>query len=244
MLNNAGMKWASSLSIEPDAGKALEEASAKVAVDLKGAQPDAVFVFVSPHHRSDFSKIPALLAKRLNPIHVLGCSGGGIIGAGRELERAPALSLTAAVLPGVDVTPFYLSDDTLPGPDDPPRRWEEVTGVRASDDPNFVILADPFSMMRAEDMLRGLDFAFPQAVKIGGLASGANAPGKNALFLNHAFRPVGAVGLAFSGAMALDTMVAQGCRPIGRPMQVTRSSKNLLIELDKKPALSEVADLS
>jgi len=122
----------------------------------------------------------------LSPNHMLGCSGGGIVGAAREFERTAALSITAAVLPDVIVTPFHLDAESLPGPDDPPRRWEAVAGVHAADSPNFVVLADPFTMTRAEDLLRGFDFAFPQSVKIGGLASGANGPGKNALFLAHA----------------------------------------------------------
>src|SRR5579862_25915 len=243
MSAKAGMKWASALSTATDTDKAVEETCAQISTDLRGARPDVAFVFVSPQHRSSFARAGAAVAKRLNHAHLLGCSGGGVIGAGREAEHKSALSLTAAILPDVQIAPFHLDDDSIPGPDDPPRRWEERIGVKAADEPNFVLLADPFSMMRAEDMLRGFDFAFPNAVKIGGLASGANGPGKNALYLDHAFHRAGAVGLAFTGALSVDTLVAQGCRPVGRPMRVTRCSKNLLIELDRKPALGEVAEL-
>lgn len=238
-----GMKWSSAISTEADTDKALDEALAKVGAELHGEKPDVVFLFVSPQHKKNYARIGAAVVKFLDPRHVLGCSGGAVIGDSHEIERKPAISITAAVLPDVTITPFHLDDDTLPGLDDPPRRWEEAIGVHASDNPQFVLVADPFSMNRAEDMLRGFDYAFPLSAKIGGLASGASGPGQNALYLDHAFRRSGAVGLAFSGELEVDTLVAQGCRPIGKPMRITRCQKNLLIELDKRPALHLLAEL-
>ena len=243
MAVKVGMKWSSAIGTDSDTDKALEEALGQITSELRGEQPDVMFLFISPHHRPNYARAGAAVVKRLNPKHMLGCSGGGIIGAGKELEHKPAISITAAVLPDVKVTSFHLDDDSLPGPDDAPGRWEEAVGVHAADNPKFVVVADPFSMTRAEDMLRGFDYAFPKSVKIGGLASGSNGPGQNALYLDHAFRRAGAVGLAFSGALVVDTLVAQGCRPIGKPMRVTRCSKNLLIELDKKPALAALSEL-
>ena len=43
-------------------------------------------------------------------------------------------------------------------------------------EPQFVLLADPFSFP-VQNLIMGLDFAFPQAAKIGGLASGAQRAG-------------------------------------------------------------------
>ena len=78
----------------------------------------------------------------------------------------------------------------------------------------------------------GLDYAFPGSVKIGGIASGATQPGGNALYLGHQLFDNGVVGVAMSGALAVDTVVAQGCRPIGWPLQVTSCTKNILEEVD------------
>jgi small ligand-binding sensory domain FIST len=51
------------------------------------------------------------------------------------------------------------------------------------------------------------------------------------------------VGLALSGNIALDTIVAQGCRPIGEPMQVTKAERNIILELDEKVPLVVLRDL-
>src|SRR4029079_10750393 len=129
------------------------------------ARPDVVFMFVTPHHRAHFDLIGAGVVSELNPRHALGCSGGGVIGAGREAEQVPALSVTAAVLPNVEIKPLRLEEETLPDPDAGPRAWEDATGIRAPDNPQFVLLADPFSI-HTDEMLEGLDFAYPKSVKI------------------------------------------------------------------------------
>ena len=243
MAANSGMKWASASSDNPKTDGALERIFEKLHDDLQGARPDMAFVFASPHHTANYARIGTTIDGALKPEHLLGCSGGGIIGGGLELEDKPALSVTAALLPGVEIKTFHLQDGDLPGPDDGPKRWEQAIGVQAADEPNFVLLADPYSMMRCEDMLRGMDFAFPKAVKLGGLASGASGPAQNALYRDREFQRAGTVGVAFSGALAVDTLVAQGCRPIGAPMKITRCQRNILVELDKKPALLAVQEL-
>jgi small ligand-binding sensory domain FIST len=49
--------------------------------------------------------------------------------------------------------------------------------------------------------------------------------------------------VALTGDIAVDTIVAQGCRPIGRPMLVTRCDGGLLEELDQRPPLQALAEI-
>ena len=69
-------------------------------------------------------------------------------------------------------------------------------------------------------------------MKIGGLASGGARAYANALFLGDEVHRSGAVGLALHGNVRVDTIVAQGCRPIGETGVVTKCQGNLLMELD------------
>ena len=75
------------------------------------------------------------------------------------------------------------------------------------------------------------------------MASGGQQPGSNALMLDGEVHRSGAVGLAFQGDVVIDTIVAQGCRPIGKPMNLTRCKDNVLLELDGSPALEVLRDL-
>jgi len=69
------------------------------------------------------------------------------------------------------------------------------------------------------------------------------APGANRLFLRDEVFRSGIVGIALSGNLRVETIVAQGCRPIGRPMLVTRCQGNVLFELDQRPPLEWLGEL-
>jgi small ligand-binding sensory domain FIST len=199
-------------------------------------------IFVSPHYQADYDSVPDLVRQGLGPVVVLGCSGGGIIGDGQEVEQRPAVSITVASLPGVEIVPFHLDGDNLPDLDAPPLAWEEAVNVSPSLSPQFVMLADAFSFP-VQNLLMGLDYAYSESAKIGGLASGAQQQGGNALFLDGQVYRSGAVGVALHGNITVDTVVAQGCRPVGQPMRVTESRRNVLAQLDGQPPMTVLKDL-
>jgi small ligand-binding sensory domain FIST len=236
------MRWASAVSDERDFETAVAAAAAAVRRDLPGAPADLVVAFVSTAFASDASWLADQLRAALPHRMLLGCTAEGVIGGGREVEQRPALALTAAHLPNVAVTPFVLAPDALPDEDAPPAAWHAALDVRPDPAPEFIILADPFSC-RADALLAGLDYAYPRSTKVGGLASAARQPGENLLLLGDAARPAGAVGVALTGDVRIDTVVAQGCRPIGRPLQITRCHENLLLELERQSPLGLIRQM-
>ncbi|MFO1351759.1 MAG: FIST C-terminal domain-containing protein, partial [Gammaproteobacteria bacterium] len=151
-------------------------------------------------------------------------------------------SLTAAVLPNTTLTPFHLEAGQLPIADEKAESWRKLVRVGADREPQFLLFADPFSF-DTEPLLLGLDRAYPHSPKIGGLASGATSFGHHALFLDQLVYRSGLVGLALAGDIVLDTVVAQGCRPIGEPLFVTRAETNRIFTLDGKPPLIVLREL-
>ena len=236
------MNWTSALSENP----VLEEAIAECGVAIKnvvgGETLDLAVAFISPHYEDSYDRVADLMAETLGAKHVFGCSGGGVIGNGVEVEQRAGVSITAAVLPNVNVRPFHLEGDLLPDMDAGPDKWGDRVGVQADQDPHFVMLADPYSFP-VQDLLMGMDFAFPRAAKIGGLASGASRQGGNALFLDGEGWRSGAIGLALDGNITVDTVVAQGCRPIGNPMRISKSDRNMLVELDGQPPMEVLRNM-
>ena len=229
------MKWASAISEQISLDDAIGECAASIKAGL-GDTPDLAVAFVSPHYRRDYERVVSVMGEMLGARHIFGCTGGGVIGNGLEVEQRPGLSITAATLPDVEIKGLHLQEQQLPDLDAGPDKWEELLGVAGADDPQFVILADSFSFP-VQNLIMGLDFAYAQASKIGGLASGAQQQGGNALFLDGNVYTSGAICLAMSGNISVDTVVAQGCRPIGSPMRITSSDRNLLAELDGKPPM-------
>jgi small ligand-binding sensory domain FIST len=236
------MRWASSISTEPLLHEALSACEATLRAELDGLAPDLVVVFADVAFDRQIVSVAEFIANRFPGATIIGCTGAGIIGGGQEVEGTPALSLTAAHLPGVELATFHLTESDTPSPDDAPDAWEDRVGTPAAADPHFILLADPFTV-DGEALLAGLDYAFPVAAKIGGLASGGSRPGSHSLYLNGVTHKAGAVGVALSGDIVVDTVVAQGCRPIGHAMRITSAERNMLLTADDRPPLEELQEL-
>ena len=237
------MKWSSSLQQSPSFEKAVAAAVADVRKGLRSGAPDLGLLFVSAAFRSNLVDLWSVLRKELGVRHLIGCTGGGVIGAGREAEDdAAAVSFTGALLPGVDITPFVVQQERLPDLDAGPKSWRDLIGVDPGTKPDFLILSDPFSV-DSDALLAGLDFAYPGAVKIGGLASGGVRPNENLLLCDERIVSKGAVGVALSGDIRVDAIVAQGCRPIGEPLTITQAKENVLISVNDKPPLVYLQEL-
>jgi small ligand-binding sensory domain FIST len=233
------MKWASAVAEPREPGKfnaaeLFADCCAKLQTTIE--KPDLALVFVSSQFQEEFHEIPDLSREFLQAKTLIGCSASGVIGGGIEIEQQPSIAIAAAELPGVEIQPFHIKDEELPDLDAPQGKWEELIGVAGDKTPAFVLLPDPFTF-RIDVLAQGLDFAFPKCVKLGGLASGAHRVGMNALFLNNRVYRSGAVGVALSGDLVVDTIVAQGCRPVGWPLRVTKCDRNFLFELDGKSAV-------
>lgn len=225
------MQWHSASSDARELSGALEASSATLCARLGGAKADLVLVFASDAHRAGFRALLDGIRLRFPGARVVGCSAESVIGGGREIEERPGLSLLAASLPGVHVHSFRIPEHDV---------QQAVAALREElpfdAPPAFVLLGDPFGL-DAEGLVDAFDAAWPGAPKIGGLASGGRAPGETALFLDGERHQGGAVGLALAGEVVLDTLVAQGCRPIGNPLFVTRCRDGFLLEVDGRPPL-------
>lgn len=230
------MQWVSALSTRPSLESALKEVVEQAERSLEGPA-DLGLIFISSAFASEYSRLMPLLAELLPIPALIGCGAIGIIGTNRggvteEVEGSPAVSLTLARLPGVNVRTFHVGGEQLPDLDSPPDTWVDLLGVPAEEEPQFIILADPFSS-KINDLLQGLDYAYPGAPKVGGLAGGDGTRGA-VLFCNYQLYREGTVGVALSGNIVLETIVAQGCRPIGRPYRVTEGERNILLKLEEQ----------
>jgi len=223
------MQWASAGSTQNDTAAAIGEVAAVVRAQLGVAAPDLILAFLSGHHRERFREIPALVQREFSTGLLVGCSAGGVIGGGKEIEQQAGVSVTVAVLPQVTLTPFHLTADDV-------SEWQQRVTLASETQPHFLLLADPFTF-DSEVFVKELDRVYPAGCKIGGLASCGRQPGENALFLGHESWGAGMVGVALSGNIEVDTIVAQGCRPVGQPMFVTKCQRNLVWELDGQPAV-------
>lgn len=231
------MHFASTLATGAHAAGALERALRDLRAALGGATPDLVACFASAAHAAEAEALVARLRAAFPSAALLGCTAQSVIGGGRELEEAPGIGLLAASLPGVEVRPFHLGPEAASA-----RGLARAIGCAPRDEVQLLVLADPWSA-DVESLCAGLDAELPGALRAGGLASGGEGPGQSALFAGDTVRRDGVVGVALRGALRIDTVVAQGCRPIGQPMFVTRCQGQLLEEVDGRAPLEVLDEL-
>jgi small ligand-binding sensory domain FIST len=175
----------------------------------------------------------------------IGCSAGGVIGAGRGVEQVESVSVWAAVLPGVEIRPMHLQaqrvgDSMLVG-GLPSESVSSAAGPAGSVSEVGVLLADPYSFP-VVPFVEHCNKTRPGMPLVGGLAGGALGPGSTRLFLDDQVLE-GAVGVLLSGPVSAHIAVSQGCRPIGPPMTVTRSEQNSLVELAGMPAYEKLKEI-
>lgn len=229
------MKFVSGVSDAAALQDAAADAAAQAVAGL-GADPcHAAFLFGSPSHRSRWVEALARVQDTLHPAVVIGCGSSGVIGGEHEFESGPAVSLLAAHLPGARVHPFAVHPEELElaGPGG---FWMDKVGVVPSQHPSFVLIADPFTCDPAK-LLSDLNGTYPGSPIVGGLVSGGRKDGDHVLCYQREVLRAGAVGLAFTGDVAMETLVSTSCRPIGHPLIVTRAEENVVWELGGQPAV-------
>ena len=238
------MKWVSAISTRPSLEAAVDEV-VQVAQQSLQTRADLALVFISTTFASEYPRLLPLLQERLQVPHLIGCGGGGVIGqteAGKadEIEGQPALSLTLAHLPDVQIHTFHTVADDLPSPDCAPQPWIDLMQVDPAEQPHFILLADA-QTSNIEELLQGLDYAYPSAVKIGGLSSGMSPMEGSGLFCNHTLYQEGTIGVALTGDIEVETIVAQGCRPVGHPYRVAEADRNILLQVEEQLAPVETS---
>jgi len=234
------MQFSSHLATSSDTQTAIDEVCRLASESLDGGA-DLACLFVSHHHVKAMDEQIARIRDRLQVRCLLGCTGESIIGTGRECEEEPAVSLWLARLPGVELLPMQLDFQNTPEggtvvgwPDDLPATWP--------DNATLLLLAEPFSFP-ADYLLQRLGEDQPGVSVLGGMASGAPAPGENRLYIDGGAVDSGAVAVLLSGAVQMKSIVSQGCRPIGQPLVITKADRNAILELAGKSALEWLRDI-
>ena len=168
--------------------------------------------------------------------HLVGCTAGGIIGSRAatvaadsetsttsssndvrectpyEAEATPAVSVTFALLPNVDITTFHVNGEDVPefdgglfqsfgggGGGDGSEFWKRLVGLGSSsttrtneeggeddvdndDDPIFMMIPSPAFQNNLDDFLSGLQYAYPNGQAFGGIASTVSSLARARIF--------------------------------------------------------------
>jgi small ligand-binding sensory domain FIST len=237
-----GLRCGAAASTEPDLAAAIAAAVRGAVAELgPGEQADLAVVFVSQAYGSAIRPAMETLSETVPARVVLGTTVEGLLAGAVEHESGPAVSVWLARLPGATLVPLALEyAQTADGGSFVgwPAELDDGWPPHAS----LLLLADPFTCP-VDRLLARLDEDHPGVPVVGGMASGGYEPGCNTLVVGNRSYDSGAVGVVIGGGVRIRPVVSQGCRPIGKPLVITRAEANVIIELGGKPALERLREI-
>ena len=222
--------------IGADPERAVELAVTEALLPLAGAAPDLACVFVSGLEPDAAGRALADAAEVIGANTVIGCSADGVVGAGQAVEGRPAVSVWLAAAPELRLRSFHLEvirTDTAMTVVGMPEVGDATAGMLVVDPWTFPV--DGF-VSRSNETLPGLPL-------VGGAATGLSGPQGTRLLVDGTVFHRGAVGLLLTGPASVQTLVSQGCRPVGPTMTVTAAEGNLLLGLAGRPALLKLREV-
>ncbi|MGI9621235.1 MAG: FIST signal transduction protein [Acidimicrobiales bacterium] len=202
-------------------------------MDAVGEEPDVAMLFVTAPTLGGLDDVASAIRSTLKPKTLVASSAISVIGNRREVEETSGISLWAGRIEGVRSVRLdakrHADGWTISGFPD---------GI---DDGTLLLVADPFTFP-IDGLLNELETRAPELAVLGGMASAATSAGGNRLMLDTAEFASGAVGFVVPSGRA-ETLVSQGCRPVGRPFTITACDHNLITELGGRPALERLQEL-
>ena len=214
----------------------MAEAARAARAKLGPSPCDLALVFVSQAWDDfDPAELSPILAKELAPLHSLGRNASGAIAGRREVEMKPGVAVLAMRLPGVKLHSFSLAPSELKRLEDG-KSLVALLDLYPTDQPKFLAFGDPMSC-DVDHLTSLFNEGYPGAPLVGGMSSGPQLKRPSWMLLNGEVIENGVAGMALTGDVTFDIVVAQGCRPIGEPLIVTKAEGNLLQELGGRSPL-------
>jgi small ligand-binding sensory domain FIST len=210
-----------------------------VAAGIK--KPDVVFIFMTAAHTQQAEELLQRVRQELSPKYLIGSSAEGVIGRDQEVERSAGLSIMAGELGAATAKTFHIGRDDwrriLMGDDDLAQELSFTPQTRA-----LIGFGDPYSSPMRQ-FLEKLEEKCPSLPLIGGMASSGRSAGENILLRDDQVIDQGFVGISFRGAIDVQTVVSQGCRPIGHHIVVTKAHDNVIEQFGGRPALTVIQEI-
>src|SRR5712692_1815530 len=194
-----------------------------------GATPSLAnlgFLYVTDFFSSHLAEILAFFKTRTKVKHWVGTVGVGICGTGREYLDQPAIAVMLAELPEdsfhvfssiTDQNESFSRDDCIP---------PDLPGYFA------IVHGDPRHSGIVEMVAR-----LAKRMESGFLTGGLTSSRRKVVQIADEVAQGGVSGVSFSRKVSISTRLTQGCSPIGPRHVITACERNLIIEIDDKPAL-------
>jgi small ligand-binding sensory domain FIST len=159
----------------------------------------------------------------------VGTVGSGICSTGIEIYDEPAAAIMLAALPENSFRFVPAGLDALVEMLKANREWIAAHQARFG-----IVHGDPRNS-HIPQIIESLSLELDPGFLVGGLSSAS--AGQHQIQIAGGYYENGLSGVLFSGGVPVISGLTQGCSPLGGKHSVTRCQRNILVELDGRPAL-------
>lgn len=218
---------------EPDEA-ALTAWARKLRQEIQPHRVSLGLVYLSSTYFEMAEGILSLLRTEAQIPLLIGCSANSLIAGDQEIEEGAGISLGLYSLPGAELEAVRFTQEQVEEWSGA-GYWHLETGRTPESMNAWLVFADPFSV-DAETWLRQWNEAYEGMPILGGLASGDYAARQTQIYLNEEVLTEGGVALAIAGAVEVASVISQGCTPIGDTWTITKTDRNVILEIGNRPA--------
>lgn len=233
----AGVGQSSEVSTARAAAAAIEQAFAQAGT----SHADAALVFFSAEHGARANELGETIRRLAGTDQIAGCSAAGVLTANGEVEGERGLAVMVLSSDQLECRPLLFK---------PLRERDgdigaELAAVAAPTEASGSLLAlfpDTYNG-QPQRLLESLhdERGFTPVVGAGASENGA---AQATYQLSSAGVTSNAVaGLYLNGSFQTHIEITQGCQPITDPMVITKAERNLIYEINERPALEVFAGL-
>jgi small ligand-binding sensory domain FIST len=222
-----------------------EQAAEQAAVEAMGqagvSRADVVVVFFTADHAANGQILLSTLRRVTRSDRIVGSSGAGVLTSQGEIEGRHGLAVLVMASDEVQTRPFLFQ---------PLRERDQEIGAQiaqtlapAPDRASLLSLFPDTYNGQPQRLLNSLQdkTGFVPVVGAGSSEAGMAQATYQVCGENCASNSV--AGLHLSGSFQALIDITQGCQPITEPMIITKAEKNLILEIDDRPALEAFAKL-
>lgn len=201
---------------------------------LKASSVSLGLIFVTPHYFEVADQILEIVRVHGRVPLLAGCSGGALIANGEEIEDGAGIVVALYHLPGAELKAVRFTQEQVAdagGPD----FWHSQNGVPPGQTNGWLAFADPFHL-DCEAWLKSWSESCRPRPVVGGLASGNYEDRRTQIYLNGDVFESGGVAVSVGGAVELQSVISQGCTPIGETWTITETEQNVIRQIANRPA--------
>jgi len=222
-------------STQNDTERAAEEATKKALEGAGISRADWALLFPTFTHRYGYERALEAVSKLTGTSNISGCSAIGTLTTYGEVEGSESLVVMVVASDTVQAIPFLVSDFGDGGRAAGLEIGGRLKPHRAGK-PLLAVFPDPFRI-HSESLIDGIETRLGKDVPIVGASASEHPASKETYQFGGDTVTSGAVsGFMLSGSFSYTIDITQGCQPIGKPCIVTKAQRNLIMELNGRPA--------